>query len=163
MYQPNQRNTIRFGTNYTYHKFIPGNATGRSGEVEFAPDEVYTQYSNEGAIYFSNDVELTDEIKAHLGLRYSSFQYNGNITFREYIKSDFTGENNNYRNIEPRASLRYRLNTNNSIKMAFTQNYQYIHLASLSSLSLPADLWVPSSKEIKPKFSTQYALSLIHI
>ena len=42
--------------------------------------------------------------------------------------------------------------------MAFTQNYQYIHLASLSSLSLPADLWVPSSKDIKPKFSTQYAL-----
>ena len=158
LYQPNQRNTIRFGTNYTYHKFIPGNATGRSGEVEFAPDDVYTQYSNEGAIYFSNDVELTDEIKAHLGLRYSSFQYKGNITFREYIKSDLTGENNNYRNIEPRASLRYRLNTNNSIKMAFTQNYQYIHLASLSSLSLPADLWVPSSKDIKPKFSTQYAL-----
>ncbi len=158
LYQPNQRNTIRFGTNYTYHKFIPGNATGRSGDVDFSPDEVYTQYSNEGALYFSNDVELTDEIKAHLGLRYSSFQYKGNITFREYIKSDLTGENNNYRNIEPRASLRYRLNTNNSIKMAFTQNYQYIHLASLSSLSLPADLWVPSSKDIKPKFSTQYAL-----
>jgi len=158
LYQPNQRNTIRFGSNYTYHKFIPGNATGRSGEVEFAPDEVYTQYSNEGAIYFSNDVELTDEIKAHLGLRYSSFQYKGNITFREYIKSDLTGENDNYRNIEPRASLRYRINTNNSIKMAFTQNYQYIHLASLSSLSLPADLWVPSSNDIKPKFSTQYAL-----
>ena len=158
LYQPNQRNTIRFGTNYTYHKFIPGNATGRSGEVEFAPDEVYTQYSNEGALYFSNDIELSDEIKAHLGLRYSSFQYRGNITFREYIKSDLTGENDNYRNIEPRASLRYRINTNNSIKMAFTQNYQYIHLASLSSLSLPADLWVPSSKDIKPKFSTQYAL-----
>ena len=158
LYQPNQRNTIRFGTNYTYHKFIPGNATGRSGEVEFAPDEVYTQYSNEGALYFSNDIELSDEIKAHLGLRYSSFQYKGNITFREYIKSDLTGENDNYRNIEPRASLRYRINTNNSIKMAFTQNYQYIHLASLSSLSLPADLWVPSSKDIKPKFSTQYAL-----
>ena len=158
LYQPNQRNTIRFGTNYTYHKFIPGNATGRSGEVEFAPDEIYTQYSNEGAIYFSNDIELSDEIKAHLGLRYSSFQYRGNITFREYIKSDLTGENDNYRNIEPRASLRYRINTNNSIKMAFTQNYQYIHLASLSSLSLPADLWVPSSKDIKPKFSTQYAL-----
>jgi len=158
LYQPNQRNTIRFGSNYTYHKFIPGNATGRSGDVDFSPDEVYTQYSNEGALYFSNDVELTDEIKAHLGLRYSSFQYKGNITFREYIKSDLTGENNNYRNIEPRASLRFRLNTNNSIKMAFTQNYQYIHLASLSSLSLPADLWVPSSKDIKPKFSTQYAL-----
>ena len=158
LYQPNQRNTIRFGSNYTYHKFIPGNATGRSGEVEFAPDEVYTQYSNEGALYFSNDIELSDEIKAHLGLRYSSFQYKGNITFREYIKSDLTGENDNYRNIEPRASLRYRINTNNSIKMAFTQNYQYIHLASLSSLSLPADLWVPSSKDIKPKFSTQYAL-----
>ena len=69
-----------------------------------------------------------------------------------------TGNDDNYRHIEPRLSLRYRINTNNSIKMAFTQNYQYIHLASLSSLSLPADLWVPSSNDIKPKFSTQYAL-----
>ena len=38
LYQPNQRHTIKFGTNYTYHIFTPGNATGRFGDVEFGPD-----------------------------------------------------------------------------------------------------------------------------
>jgi len=158
LYQPNQRHTIRFGTNYTYHEFTPGNATGRSGDVEFAPDNIFKQYSNEGALYISDDIEVSDQIKVHAGLRYSSFQYQGNINFREYLKNDLTLNDDNYRHIEPRLSLRYRLDPNNSIKMAFTKNYQYIHLASLSSLSLPADLWVPSSKAIKPKVSTQYAI-----
>jgi len=158
LYQPNQRHTIKFGTNYTYHAFTPGNATGRSGEVEFAPDKIFKQYSNEGALYLSDDIELTDVLKIHAGLRYSSFQHSGYISFRDYIKNEFNGSNNNYRNIEPRLTLRYKLNTTSSIKAAYTQNYQYIHLASTASVTLPTDLWVPSSSGIEPKFSDQYAI-----
>jgi len=102
LYQPNQRHTIKFGANYTYHEFTPGNATGKSGDVEFAPDEIYRQYSNEGAIYFSNDFELSDDIKINAGLRYSSFQHNGDISFFNYIKNDLTLNSDNYRHIEPR-------------------------------------------------------------
>ena len=45
-----------------------------------------------------------------------------------------------------------------SIKASYSQNYQYIHLASLSGISLPTDTWVPSSDRVKPQFGTQYAL-----
>ena len=158
LYQPNQRHTIKFGTNYTYHIFTPGNATGRSGDVEFAPDEIFRQYSNEGALYFSNDFELSDEIKINAGIRYSSFQHRGDINILKYIQNDLTFNSDNYRNIEPRFSLRYKLNTTSSLKTSYTENYQYIHLASTSSVSLPTDLWVPSSTVIKPKFSRQYAI-----
>ena len=158
LYQPNQRHTIKFGTNYTYHEFTPGNASGRAGEVVFQPDEIYKQYSNEGAIYFSDDFEVNDILKIHAGLRYSSFQHSGYISFRDYIRNDFNGSDDNYRNIEPRLSFRYKINPTSSIKGAYTQNYQYIHLASTSSVSLPTDLWVPSSAVIEPKFSEQYAL-----
>ena len=158
LYQPNQRHTIKFGTNYTYHIFTPGNATGRSGDVEFAPDEIFRQYSNEGALYFSDDFELSDEIKINAGIRYSSFQHRGNINILKYIQNDLTFNSDNYRNIEPRFSLRYKLNTTSSLKTSYTENYQYIHLASTSSVSLPTDLWVPSSTVIKPKFSRQYAI-----
>jgi len=158
LYQPNQRHTIKFGTNYTYHEFTPGNATGRAGDVEFAQDEIFRQYSNEGAIYFSDDFELSDDIKINAGLRYSSFQHNGDVSFFNYIKNDLTLSSDNYRHIEPRLSLRYKLNTTSSIKAAYTENYQYVHLASTSSVSLPTDLWVPSSSGIKPKFARQYAL-----
>jgi len=158
LYQPNQRHTIKFGTNYTYHEFTPGNASGKAGDVVFEPDEIYKQYSNEGALYISDDFEVSDVLKIHAGLRYSSFQHSGYISFRNYIKNDFTGSDDNYRHIEPRLSLRYRLNTSSSLKAAYTQNYQYIHLASTSAVSLPTDLWVPSSSVIEPKFADQYAM-----
>ena len=61
LYIPNQNHEIKFGSNFTYHVFTPGNATGKSGEVDFSPDEIYKQYSNEGAIYISDDIEFTDD------------------------------------------------------------------------------------------------------
>ena len=158
LYQPNQRHTVKFGTNYTYHEFTPGNASGRAGDVVFEPDQIFKQYSNEGAIYLSDDFDVSDVLKIHAGLRYSSFQHSGYISFRDYLKNDITGNENNYRHIEPRLSFRYRLSTTSSIKGAYTQNYQYIHLASTSSVSLPTDLWIPSSSVIEPKFADQYAL-----
>ena len=91
-------------------------------------------------------------------MRYSSFQHSGYISFRDYIRNDFNRNDDNYINIEPRLSFRYKINPTTSVKGAYTQNYQYIHLASTSSVSLPTDLWVPSSTGIKPKFSDQYAL-----
>ena len=101
---------------------------------------------------------MSDEIKINAGLRYSSFQHRGDINFYDYIKNYLTFGSDNYRNIEPRFSLRYKLNTISSVKTSYSENYQYIHLASTSLVSLPTDLWVPSSTAIKPKFSRQYAL-----
>ena len=158
LYQPNPRHTVKFGTNYIYHEFTPGNATGRSGDVVFEPDEIFKQYSNEGAIYISDDFEFSDILKIHAGLRYSSFQHSGYISFRDYINNELKYNNNNYRHIEPRLSFRYKLNPTSSFKGSYTENYQYIHLASTSSVSLPTDLWIPSSSLLKPKFSKQYAV-----
>ena len=158
LYQPNQRHTIKFGSNYTYHEFTPGNASGKSGDVVFEPDEIFKQYSNEGAIYLSDNFDLTDDLKIHAGLRYSSFQHSGYISFRDYLKNEIEANNDNYRHLEPRLSFRYKLNSTSSLKGAYTQNYQYIHLASTASVSLPTDLWVPSSAGIEPKFADQYAI-----
>ncbi len=158
LYQPNQRHTVKFGANYTYHEFTPGNASGRSGDVVFEPDQIFKQYSNEGALYLSDDFEISDDLKIHAGLRYSSFQHSGYISFRDYIINDLTKSKDNYRHIEPRLSFRHRLSSTSSLKGAYTQNYQYIHLASTSSVSLPTDLWIPSSSGIEPKFANQYAL-----
>jgi hypothetical protein len=160
LYQPNQRHTVKFGLNYTYHEFTPGNASGSSGDVVFEPDEIFRQYSNEGALYLSDDFDVTDLLKIHAGLRYSSFQHSGYISFRDYIKNDIFGSKDNYRHIEPRISFRYKLSPTSSLKGSYTQNYQYIHLASTSSVSLPTDLWIPSSSVIEPKFADQYAIGV---
>ena len=158
-YLPNYRHSIKFGLHFTNHTFVPGSVTGRSGEVIFEPDEIFKQYSNEGALYFSDDIELSPNLKIHAGLRYSSFQFGGPITVRNYLKNEFTLDTtNHHRHIEPRLSMRYKLNKTSSIKASYTQNYQYVHLASISSVSLPTDLWIPSSKVIKPQYGRQFAI-----
>jgi len=55
-------------------------------------------------------------------------------------------------------ALRYSINHKASLKASVSQNYQYIHLASLSSVSLPTDTWIPSSDKVKPQSGIQYAL-----
>jgi hypothetical protein len=53
--------------------------------------------------------------------------------------------------------VRYAINSKSSVKASVSQNYQYIHLVSLSAISLPTDTWVPSSDQVKPQSGTQYA------
>ncbi|MAO71380.1 MAG: TonB-dependent receptor [Flavobacteriales bacterium] len=158
LYIPNQKHKIKFGTNFTYHIFTPGNATGRSGEVIFSPDEIFKQYSNESAIYISDDFEINDVLKLNIGLRYSSFQHSGDINPLSFLQNELKFDtNNHYRHLEPRVSMRYKLDATSSLKASYSENYQYIHLASTGSVSLPTDLWVPSSDVVKPKFSKQLA------
>ena len=160
-YLPNYKHNIKFGAHFTYHTFVPGSVTGRSGEVVFEPESIFKQYSNEGALYVSDDIEVNEELKIHAGLRYSSFQFGGPITIRDYFKNEFSGDTtNHHRHIEPRLSLRYKIDKNSSFKASYTQNYQYIHLASLSSVSLPTDLWVPSTDIVKPQYGRQFAVGL---
>ena len=37
-------------------------------------------------------------------------------------------------------------------------NYQYLQVANLATVSLPTDLWIPSSEKIKPQQGIQYSL-----
>jgi hypothetical protein len=62
-----------------------------------------------------------------------------------------------YGNAEPRVALRYSLNSAASLKVSYDKAYQYMHMAPLSSASLPMDMWVTSSSRVKPQASDQYS------
>jgi hypothetical protein len=165
-YYPSVRHSLKFGANYVFHIFTPSNASAKSGDVEFDLGDFVNYYAHESAVYFTDDFELTEKIKINAGLRYSMFEQIG--PFNRYIKNELNQTTDTivyekgekvalYHGPEPRLSIRYSINSKSSIKAAFTQNYQYVHLASLASTSLPADLWVPSSDRVKPQFGTQYS------
>jgi hypothetical protein len=166
-YLPSPLHNVKFGLNYTFHKFTPSNAAAKSGEVSFNTGDIILNYANDIALYLSDDWDINERLKIHGGLRYSMFQHIG--PFKRYNNDEFEnpidtvvydkGENVKfYQGLEPRFTFRYDLKHNSSIKGSFTQNYQYIHLASFATVSLPTDVWVPSSDKVKPQFSTQYAL-----
>jgi len=179
---PDIRHNIKFGLNYIYHTFTPTNASARSGEVNFDLGKVTRLYAHDAALYVTDDFDVTDHLRINAGLRATYFEQIG--PFDRYVKDQYGQttdtihyagiEENNpimkllvdwgssqsvqvYRHIEPRLSVRYTLGKNSSVKASFTQNYQYIHLASISSVSLPTDIWVPSTSLVKPQMGLQYA------
>lgn len=167
-YFPTVRHEIKFGVNYIYHMFTPTSVSAKQGETEFDFGPVKKLRAHEMAAYISDDFDVTDQFKIHAGLRYSHFMQIG--PFDRYNKDPFTGltssvthygENKNvadYGGFEPRLNARYSINTKSSVKASYTYNLQYIHLASLSAVTLPTDTWVPCSELVKPQKGSQYSL-----
>ncbi len=165
---PDVKHNIKFGVNYVYHIFVPSHATAESNNVVFDLGDIVHQYAHDAALYINDEYDLSEKFKVSGGLRGTFFEQVG--PFDRYFHDPVSGQINDtvsyasgkpvktYMHVEPRLSLRYSLNHLSSIKASYTQNYQYLHLASLSSLSLPTDLWIPSSDRVQPQFATQYAL-----
>jgi hypothetical protein len=164
---PNYRHTIKFGANYIFHRFTPNNASGELvGEpFELGPPERI--FAHEGAVYLSDDFDVTEKLRIHAGLRGSIFSQVG--PFTRYLKNEVGTTVDSviyakgdpiktYPNVEPRLMMRYTLNSKSSIKASYTQNYQYIHITSLANQSLPTDLWFPSTELVRPQFGIQYSL-----
>ena len=161
---------VKFGVNYTFHKFNPTSFSGSYDDFDL--EQIINQYAHEYAIYINDEYEFSDRLLINGGIRYSGFIQVG--PFERYIQ-DNSGQigqvstdtiiNYNkgevvesYGGLEPRLSIRYLLNSSSSLKFGFTQNYQYIHLTSLASSSLPTDVWLPSSDVVRPQFGRQLSL-----
>lgn len=166
-YFPNSRHNIKAGINYIYHIFTPTNVSAKQGETTFDLGKIIKLYSHDVALYVGDDWDVTQKLKVNAGLRYGNFTQIG--PFTRYKKNMFGVVNDtvnykanekvvNYDGLEPRLSLRYSVSKNSSVKASYTKNYQFIHLATISSLSLPTDVWMPCTEEIKPQIGDQYAL-----
>lgn len=166
-FQPNDRHNIRFGAQYTWHIFTPNNVSAKAGETVFDLGGLIKQYAHETGVYINDDWDISDRWRISAGLRYSFFMQVG--PFDRYVK-DVTGRTvdtlhygrgkpvADYGGLEPRLSVRFMIDETSSVKAAFTQNYQYVHLATLSPISLPTDIWVPCSDVVKPQIGWQYAV-----
>ena len=168
-YYLSPKHKLKFGGQYTYHQFSPSVVSGRQDSVVFEPNNAQIKYAHEVGVYIQDDWELSDKIKINAGLRYSAFQQIGPYTDfsrdPDGNKTDSTvygrGEKvKTYGGLEPRLTVRYALNDETSLKAAVTRNLQYIHLVTNAGSTLPTDVWVPSTLNVKPQISWQYAVGL---
>jgi hypothetical protein len=164
-YYPSIRHKVKFGVDYVHHLFTPNNATATQGATEFDLGEDQRFFGHELAAFIQDEFDVTDALAVHAGLRLSGFQHTG--PFTRYLVNELgektdtitysRGDNiRTYGGLEPRLSLRYKFNSRSSVKAAFTQNYQYVHLVSISAVSLPTDIWLPSTSLIEPQLGRQY-------
>jgi hypothetical protein len=158
---------LKFGAQYTFHRFTPSVVSGRQDSVVFEPNNAQVKYANEIGVYIQDDWDLSEKVKINYGLRFSGFQQVGAYT--DYTR-DADGNKldsvvygsgdkvKNYGGLEPRLTFRYAFNDESSFKAAVTRNLQYIHLVTNAGSSLPTDVWVPSTLRVKPQLSWQYAV-----
>jgi hypothetical protein len=162
-YSPIIGHFMQFGWQYNYHIFTPYQASGSAGSVDFKTTNQDKKFAHETAIYFLDDFDVTRWLKINIGLRGSLFNFVG-----PYSKIVFEGgravdtltykKNENiktYWGVEPRLAARFKVDKTSSIKVGATLNQQYIHLVSSATTTLPIDLWVPSTANIKPQIGVQ--------
>ncbi len=164
-YYINTKNKFKAGFNYTHHRLTPTQATLRTKDEEFT-STVNKRYSHEIAFYADHELDVNEKLKFDFGFRLSLFQHIGpynDVSGNGFVGLDTTSYKKSqpiktYVGPEPRLSMRYAFGKNNSIKAGVALNYQYIHLVSNSNSTLPTDIWVQSSKTVKPQMSTQYSV-----
>lgn len=145
-YFPSTKHTIRFGLNYTYHTFSPSGKSAKIPKktpiVNLNEQNINKKYNSEMAIYFNDDIKWTERFGANIGVRLPLF-----------ISKHVT-----YTGVEPRGTLRFRLNETSSIKSSFSVMNQFLHLIPSNTAALPTDIWIPSSNIVRPQRSEQIAL-----
>ncbi len=151
-YMPPPNHEIRFGGNYTFHRFRPDvqslkitsdNLQNHSFDTVAGSPSVS---AHETALYAEDNMTLGEIFQVNAGLHYSTF----------------TVENRFYHSLQPRLSLSTMLASNMSIKTGYAYMNQYVHLLSNSSLSLPTDLWVPVTAKIEPMKAHQVSLGCFY-
>lgn len=167
-FYPNSRHVIKGGIDYVHHDFIPTDFSARSGDTEFDTGTSEQTFSHEAGVYLQDDFDITETVRLHAGLRWSGFWHVGPFTrypmdtpgtstqsVTEYAPGELVQF---YEGWEPRLALRMTTGPRSSVKAGYSENYQYVHLTSLGTSSLPGDIWIPSSDRVKPQWGRQASL-----
>ena len=181
----NDKTKLEYGLNGIYYKFDPGfiQPTAESSPVQARKLE--NKFAFENAVYAGVSYQLSSKTNLQAGLRLSNFlrlgqkmntyandnpllylessqiyeeaQPTGSVTYSkgEVIKS-FTYP-------EPRFSMAYQLDSDQSFKLSYNRMAQYLHLISNTNSPTPIDVWAPSGKYIDPQLLDQVAVGYFKI
>jgi len=176
----NDKLQINYGANNIYYSFNPGKIKPNSADSGILEEQLIKKYANETAVYVDVEQDITEKLSVNYGLRLSHFirlgqnELNGYEDDRPVVFDPFLliyqsadpiaianpergDQLASFTNLEPRVSLAYAFNDDNSIKASYTRLSQYLHLLSNTSSPTPLDVWTPSGPFIEPQLLDQYA------
>ncbi|MDI9551803.1 MAG: TonB-dependent receptor [Bacteroidales bacterium] len=149
-YTPGPRHQVKFGVEYIYHTYVPETLTHVEHEssagktlldTTFTNTKKGNRYGHEISFYAEDDFMIGNRLTLNPGIRLAMFVTSG----RRYLAP------------EPRMSAKIDFGRGFSAKAAYSRMSQYVHLLSSSQITLPIDLWVPITKDIKPVTADQYS------
>lgn len=172
---------LNYGVSAIYYEFNPGTIKPSDASSGINYDQLDKKYAFEPALYIDAEQEISRKISLSYGLRFSMFYRLGQSTVNIYADNNPVTFNSNmqiyekatpvgtkfydknkviqsYNNLEPRFSVGYQPNDNQSIKASYNRMVQYLQLISNTSSPTPLDVWTPSDNYIKPQIADQVAL-----
>lgn len=169
-YLPSPKHNLRFGVHYIYHVMRPNDYDVEAGsQINLSLPKTTPLYAHELGIYASDEWDIAKWLKVNIGLRYSHFEHVGSFTRYILDNRDMVIDSvvyrpgqrvSQYNRLEPRLNMCFRVAEYTSIKASATLNYQYLHQIPLSTISLPVDVWMPSTDLLKPQACVQVSLGL---
>lgn len=168
-YYPNSKNTISFGINSIYHTIIPGQIE-TTEDSDFTPLRLQEKCAIDNGVFISNVWKPTYNLNINYGMRLSAYHLFGPGDFYSYMNGEVTDTTayakgkivQTYFQLEPRLNIAYVFNDKNSLKASYTRNSQNLHLISNSTSTLPTDIWLSSSKNVKPEIGDQVSLGYFY-
>lgn len=155
-YFPSVRHDITYGLDILHHTLTPTLISGETQDVSFN-NNLPTKYGASIAAYFTDDWEVSPRFQVVLGLRLSLFTQLGPYEMGDN-KYGALEPIISYVDPQPRLSMRYKIDETSSIKGGLGYTVQYLHRVSNSSSTLPIDIWVPSTRRVKPQRNLQYSI-----
>ena len=144
-YIPNTHHYIRGGIEITSHQFTPQYNYNLSNDTSIQNRSNRDEFQAfESALYGEDEWQITNKLKAHVGLRFNQYRLVGK----------------KYYSVEPRATLLYSIGGVLTLKAAYSRMKQNVHLLTNNGIGFQNDIWVPSTDKISPQQSEQYAVGI---
>lgn len=164
-YFMNSSNTLSFGLSSIYHTILPGQLE-TTEKAAILPTKLQQKNAVDNGLYISNVWKPNASLNINYGLRLSAYHLFGPGNFYSYRNGEVADTTafsraeivQTYFNIEPRLNIAYIINKYNSLKISYTRNTQNLHLVSNSTSTLPTDIWISSSQNVKPEIGDQTSL-----
>lgn len=138
---PHADHIVKAGIEATEHRFRADASAELSDFAKIERDPTI-RTSFDGSVYLQDEWQITPLLSTNIGARLYYF------------------ESGDYLRAEPRISAAYHLTEDVTIKGAYSLGNQFLHLVARNDISLPTDVWFPSTKTVLPSESMQAVLGL---
>ncbi len=167
-YYPHPKVNAKFGWELQAYFTNPGQLSINS-DLSLLPN-VSSNYSRKGVVYAQSSIDIFDKLKLNVGLRMihwanlgpnTYYEFDDNYEIQDTVNIS-TGIYKNYFNADPRLSLQYSPGKTTQFKLSYGRYHQYLQQISNSISPFTAlEVWLPSSPNIKPQASKQWALGFL--
>lgn len=171
-YYISPKNILKYGVLLNTHNIDPGNYYFGELEEYVEVPKIPIRKVNETTFYFSNQQSIAKRWKVNFGLRIpiwsnlgptKIYSFDDDFNIIDTIKYESNKTFHSYSFLEPRITITYNANENNSCRFSYTRTGQYLNLLSNSiSPFTSIEHWLPSGPNIKPQFSDQFILGYSH-